>query len=113
MEVTTGLDPVIHPLNRLRICALLSAAREVEFGTVRRGLDMSPSSLSKQLAHLVSEEYVEQRRSRTDSRRVWLSLTPLGRSRYEAHMEALRGLAGEPAGTPSSSSGSTGRSSAS
>lgn len=107
MEVTTGLDPVIHPLNRLRICALLSAAKEVEFGTVQRELRMSPSSLSKQLAHLVSEAYVEQRRSVTDSRRVWLSLTPLGRERYQGHMEALRTLAQDPENSPTPSAGST------
>ena len=88
-----GLDPVIHPPNRLQVCAMLNAAQEVEFATVREQLDVSPSVLSKQLAYLADAGYVAQRRVLQGSRhRVWLRLTPTGRSAYARHLAALRAI---------------------
>lgn len=91
------LDAVIHPPNRLRICALLYAAREVEFGRLREHLGVSDSVLSKQLAHLSEAGYVRQRKALKDSRhRVWLSLTPRGRTAYQEHLSTLRAILDEP-----------------
>lgn len=87
------LDAVIHPPNRLQICAMLSAAREVEFGRLRDEVGLSDSVLSKQVAHLVNAGYVAQRRALKDSRhRTWLSLTPQGRTAYQHHLAALRAI---------------------
>ncbi|MGW0231470.1 transcriptional regulator [Actinopolymorpha singaporensis] len=87
------LDPVIHPTNRLRICALLHAAQEVEFGTLQKEIGVSASALSKQLSHLQDAGYVEKRRVLTDSRHhVWLKLTRGGRSAYTRHIAALRAI---------------------
>jgi DNA-binding MarR family transcriptional regulator len=88
-----GLDPVIHPLSRLRICAMLSGAEEVAFTVVQQQLDLTPSSLSKQVATLSSHGYVVQRRGDIDSRTIWLSLTPVGRRAYDLHIQALAELA--------------------
>lgn len=84
------LDPVIHPAHRLKICAILAASTEIEMGIVKDQLDLSPSALSKQVAALVDAGYVSQERSRTDSRRVWLSLTKEGKRAYRSHVAALR-----------------------
>lgn len=84
------LDPIIHPTHRLRICAILAASTEVEMGIVKDQLDLSPSALSKQVAALVDAGYVRQERSRTDSRRIWLSLTKDGKRAYRSHVKALR-----------------------
>lgn len=84
------LDPVIHPAHRLKICAILAASTEIEMGIVKDQLDLSPSALSKQVAALVDAGYVSQERSRTDSRRVWLSLTKEGKRAYRSHVTALR-----------------------
>ena len=87
------LDPVVHAPHRLRICAMLHAAREVEFGAIQRELDVSASVVSKQLAHLTGAGYVEQRRVLTGSRhRVWLRLTPAGKVAYRRHIAALRAI---------------------
>ncbi|OZD10348.1 MarR family transcriptional regulator [Rhodococcus sp. 06-235-1A] len=86
------LDPVIHPAHRLRICALLAAATTVELATVKEHSGLSASALSKQVAALVDAGYVEQQRSRTDSRRLWLSLTKDGRKAYRQHVAALRAI---------------------
>lgn len=92
----SGLDPqVIHPLNRLQICAMLNAAQEVEFATVQAHLGVSASVLSKQLAYLADAGYVSQRRVLSRSRhRVWLRLTRAGRTAYSQHVTMLKDIVG-------------------
>lgn len=87
-----GLDPVIHPTNRLRICAMLNAAEYVEMGVVRDSIELSPSALSKQIAALVEAGYVRQSRSEEDSRRIWLMLTRDGKRAYRGHVKALKAI---------------------
>lgn len=90
----SGLDLVIHPAHRLQLCAMLAAGGSVELALVRDHLALSPSALSKQVAALVDAGYVVQERGTLDSRRHWLSLTPAGRSAYDAHVAALREIVG-------------------
>lgn len=93
--MSDDLDPVIHPTHRLKICAILAAGTTIEMGIVKDQLGLSPSALSKQVAALVDADYVSQERSRTDSRRVWLSLTKDGRHAYRSHVRALRAIVAE------------------
>ncbi|MEU7895734.1 transcriptional regulator [Nonomuraea sp. NPDC049152] len=91
-----GFDATIHAPNRLRICALLEAAEQVEFGVVRERLGVSDSVLSKHVSVLMEAGYVEQTKAVRDTRqRVWLSLTKAGRAAYQAHVAALRAIVGE------------------
>ena len=84
-------DEVIHAPQRLRICAMLSAAQKVEFSVLQEHLGLSKSALSKHLAQLDEAGYVRQGRAVRDSRsRLWLSLTPEGSRAYAAHVQALR-----------------------
>lgn len=84
-------DEVVHAPQRLRICAMLSAARRVEFGVIQEHLAISKSALSKHLSHLVDAGYVHQERGVRDARsRLWLSLTPDGSRAYAAHVRALQ-----------------------
>lgn len=87
-----GLDPVIHPTNRLRICAMLYAAEYVETSVVREQMGLSPSAFSKQIAALVDAGYVSQDRSDEDSRRTWLKLTRQGKRAYRDHVAALKAI---------------------
>lgn len=88
-----SLDPVIHPLPRLRICAMLSGATEMEFAALERELGLSASALSKQLSRLAAAGYVTQRRRVEQSHsRVWLRLTRAGRTAYRSHRDALTSL---------------------
>lgn len=88
----TGFDETIHSPNRLRICAALSAAREVEFATLERGLGVSKSLLSKQLKVLIDAGYVAvERKPQPFGRpRTWVGLTSAGRRAYRNHVAALR-----------------------
>lgn len=88
------LDAMIHPIPRLRICALLEPVLEEEFGTVRDLLQISDSALSKQLAALTDAGYVAQRRApRAGKSRVWVKLTAQGRRAFREHLAALSALA--------------------
>lgn len=84
-------DEVIHAPQRLRICAMLSAAHSVEFAVIGDQLHLSKSALSKHLTQLADAGYVRQDRAVRDSRsRLWLSLTPQGARAYRAHVQALQ-----------------------
>lgn len=87
------LDPIIHPLQRLRICALLEPVTEEEFVTIRDLIGVTDSALSKQIGALVDAGYVEQRRAtRAGRRRLWLRLTAVGRVALLRHVAALRAI---------------------
>ena len=88
----TSFDETIHSPNRLRICAALSAARQVEFATLEQGLGVSKSLLSKQLKVLIDAGYVTlERKPQPFGRpRTWVGLTPAGRKAYRNHVAALR-----------------------
>jgi DNA-binding MarR family transcriptional regulator len=91
-----GFNAVIHAPQRLRICALLDAADQVEFGLVQEHLGASASVVSKHVSVLMDAGYVEQSRAVRDTRqRVWLRLTAAGRSAYQAHVDALRQIVGD------------------
>ena len=87
-------DDVIHQPNRLRICAALNGAREVEFAALEESLDISASLLSKQLKVLSDAGYVtlDRRRQPVGRPRVWVRLTPQGRKAYDGHIAALRAI---------------------
>ncbi|WP_044471722.1 transcriptional regulator, partial [Streptomyces turgidiscabies] len=90
-----GFDATIHAPNRLRVCALLDAAGEAEFGLVQKQLALSASVLSKHVTVLMDAGYVEQRKAVRDTRqRVWLHLTDRGRAAYRGHLAALRAIVG-------------------
>lgn len=89
-----NLDPVIHPPNRLHICALLAPVTEMEFATVRAELGVSDSVLSKQIRYLNKAGYLQLRKATVRGRqRTWLSLTARGRKAYSTHIETLKRLA--------------------
>ena len=85
------LDAVIHPPNRLRICALLSPLEEAEFQVLREELDVSDSVLSKHLSQLEQAGYLSLRKGVVDGRRrTWARLTASGRKAFARHVAALK-----------------------
>ena len=101
-----GLDPVIHPLNRFKICATLNAFgatqggevnREMKFAMLRDRTELSDASLSKQLGALEKAGYVTRFREYGSTRAkdtVWVTLTATGAQAFENHTAALREIAG-------------------
>ena len=88
-------DAVIHAPGRLQICAMLSAADEVEFSVVRDGVGVSDSVMSKHVKLLEEAGHVKVRKAASGGRqRTWLSLTGQGRKAFAAHVAELMRLAG-------------------
>ena len=101
-----AIDPVIHPLARLKICAALyyagaveklSSRHEMRFSALKAQADLSDSALSKQLATLEEHGYVTRFREYGSTRAkdtVWVTLTATGAQAFENHTAALREIAG-------------------
>jgi DNA-binding MarR family transcriptional regulator len=70
---------------------MLTAVSEVEFVTLRDGLQVSDSALSKHVTALARVGYVRSRKGVHRGRRTtWISLTAQGRRCLNAHIAALR-----------------------
>lgn len=89
------LDEVIHAPVRFSIVAALAKVDQAEFKAVRDAIEVSDSVLSKQASALEAAGYVRIKKGYVGKRpRTWLSLTPAGRAAFEAHLAALREIAG-------------------
>jgi DNA-binding MarR family transcriptional regulator len=93
-----GFDEIVHAPNRLQICAMLSAVDSADFATLREGLGVADSVLSKHIRVLHEAGYVAVHKATRASRvRTSLFLTDAGRAAYDGHVAALRAIvANEP-----------------
>jgi len=95
MSSAARFDEVVHAPNRLQICAMLSAVDSADFATVRDGLGVADSVLSKHVRVLHEAGYVAIHKATSASRvRTSLSLTEAGRAAYEGHVAALQAIVG-------------------
>ena len=95
MRSAARFDEVVHAPNRLQICAMLSAVDSADFATVRDGLGVADSVLSKHVRVLHEAGYVAIHKATSASRvRTSLSLTETGRAAYEGHVAALQAIVG-------------------
>jgi DNA-binding MarR family transcriptional regulator len=96
MSGAARFDEVVHAPNRLQICAMLSAVDSADFATVRDGLHVADSVLSKHVRVLQEAGYVAVHKAARASRvRTTLSLTEAGRAAYEGHVAALHAIVGD------------------
>ncbi len=92
-------DDIIHAPLRLRICGLLRPVDQLDFAVLRTALDVSDATLSKHIKTLVTAGYLVPSKTasadRSDARRVmWLSLSQPGKAAFDAHIRALKKIAG-------------------
>lgn len=86
-----AFDELVHAPNRLQICAILAAVDSADFATLRTGLGVADSVVSKHLASLEQAGYLVINKHQCGPRaRTSVSLTPSGRTAYEGHVAALR-----------------------
>ncbi|MFG2678570.1 transcriptional regulator [Streptomyces sp. NPDC048392] len=89
-----AFDEIIHPYNRLQICAMLSSVESMAFSEVRDALGVSDSVLSKQVKVLQEAGYLRVVKETQNSRlRAWLELAPAGRRALAGHLAQLRSIA--------------------
>lgn len=94
------LDPIIHPINRLKICATLFSAgatdgRQMKYSLLADLTELPADTLSKQLKHLEDNGYVSRTREYGSTRAkdaVWVTLTETGTQAYVQHVEALKAM---------------------
>jgi DNA-binding MarR family transcriptional regulator len=86
-------DEIVHAPNRLQICAILSAVSSADFATVREGLGVADSVLSKHIRVLHEAGYIDVHKSTCASRvRTSMSMTAAGRAAYDGHLAALQAI---------------------
>jgi DNA-binding MarR family transcriptional regulator len=89
--MTTEMDPHLHAPARLKLMTMLTAVSEAEFVTLRDGLEVSDSVLSKHVSALAGVGYLRSRKGVHHGRRTtWISLTAKGRRALSNHVAALR-----------------------
>ena len=94
------LDPSIHPINRLKICATLfsagaTAGLQMKYSLLADLTELPADTLSKQLKHLENNGYVSRTREYGSTRAkdtVWVTLTEAGTRAYTQHVEALKAM---------------------
>jgi DNA-binding MarR family transcriptional regulator len=95
VSTTARFDEIVHAPNRLQICAILAVVDSAEFATVRDGLGVADSVLSKHIRVLHEAGYVAVHKTTAASRvRTSLSLTAAGRAAYDGHIAALQAIVG-------------------
>lgn len=89
------LDDVIHSPIRFSIVAALAKVDTAEFSAVRDAVQVSDSVLSKQVTLLEQAGYVDVKKGHVGKRpRTWLKLSTTGEQAFQAHLAALRAIAG-------------------
>jgi DNA-binding MarR family transcriptional regulator len=93
VSTAARFDEIVHAPNRLQICAILSAVSSADFATVREGLGVADSVLSKHIRVLHEAGYIDVHKSTCASRvRTSMSMTAAGRAAYGGHLAALQAI---------------------
>lgn len=88
------LNEVIHSPVRFSIVATLAAADKAEFSFLRDSVEVSDSTLSKQIGVLEVAGYVKVTKGYVGKRpRTWLSLTAAGSTAFTIHLATLNAIA--------------------
>lgn len=86
-----SLDPVIHSPVRFSIVAALSGVDQSDFASLRDTIEVSDSTLSKQITILEDAGYLLIRKTFVGRRpRTYLTLTAEGHKAFGLHLRALR-----------------------
>ncbi len=88
-----ALDRLLSEPTRLAIMSVLCAAEWCDFAFLRDEVSLSDSALSKQLATLRKDGYVEQRRTYLGRvPKTTVQATDEGRHRFLGHVRALQAI---------------------
>ncbi len=93
------LDPVIHQPARLRIMGALcglASSEQVDFGFLKKKLELTDGNLGAHLATLEQSDYISVEKTFVGKRpKTFLGVTKAGRRAFEAHVAALRDILGK------------------
>lgn len=90
---TTALEDVVHQRARLGILAVLVEAGQADFAGLKNLLSLTDGNLSRHLTVLEEAGYVRTDRAFEGKRpRTTVTLTPAGRTAFDAEIAALQAL---------------------
>lgn len=93
------LDPIIHQPARLRIMGALcglDASEQVDFGFLKKKLELTDGNLGAHLTTLEECGYIRVEKTFVGKRpKTFLAVTKIGRRAFEAHVAALRHILGK------------------
>jgi DNA-binding MarR family transcriptional regulator len=88
-----GLDETVHQRHRLGILTIAAETGKVDFGYLRRTLDMTAGNLSRHVTILDEAGLIDVEKGYEGKRpRTWISISPAGRKALAAELSALRAL---------------------
>jgi DNA-binding MarR family transcriptional regulator len=88
-----GLDETVHQRHRLGILTIAAEAGQVDFGYLRRTLDMTAGNLSRHVTILEEAGLIDVEKGYEGKRpRTWITISPAGRRALAAEVAALRAL---------------------
>jgi len=88
-----GLDETVHQRHRLGILTIAAEAGKVDFGYLRKTLDMTAGNLSRHVTILDEAGLIEVEKGYEGKRpRTWISISAAGRKALAKELAALRSL---------------------
>ncbi|SFW83576.1 transcriptional regulator [Amycolatopsis australiensis] len=88
-----ALDETVHQRHRLGILTIAAEAGKVDFGYLRRTLDMTAGNLSRHVTILQEAGLIDVEKGYEGKRpRTWITISAAGRRALAAEMAALRAL---------------------
>lgn len=88
-----GLDETVHQRHRLGILTIAAEAGKVDFGYLRKTLDMTAGNLSRHVTILDEAGLIEVEKGYEGKRpRTWISISAAGRKALARELAALRSL---------------------
>ncbi len=87
------LDRVIHQPIRTRIMALLANAKEVDYTTVKKQLNLTDGHMSTHMKELLTSGYVEMEKTFVDNKpKTTYRITKEGKKRFANYVASLKNL---------------------
>jgi DNA-binding transcriptional ArsR family regulator len=84
------LDPLLHSQLRLAVMSILISVDQADFSFLRDKTEATAGNLSAQITKLKEGGYIEVNKSFGESYpQTMCRITPLGRKRFSAYVEAL------------------------
>lgn len=88
-----GLDETVHQRHRLGILTIAAEAGKVDFGYLRKTLDMTAGNLSRHVTILDEAGLIDVEKGYEGKRpRTWISISVAGRKALAKELAALRSL---------------------
>lgn len=90
---TTGLNEIVHQRHRLGILTIAAESKQVDFGYLKKTLEMTAGNLSRHIGILEEAGMVKVEKGYAGKRpRTWVSITGEGKQALAGELAVLKAL---------------------